>query len=129
MKEKILFVDDNESLLELANNVLSKSGYECKTAANGLEAIKAIENGFKPDLVITDVVMPVLNGLGLANQLRLMGMMVPIIFISGHLGSHKSEDLEQFSNYIIGKPFEILALTNIVAEVLEKAKSQPCVAS
>ena len=127
MKEKILIVDDEDLLRELADTVLSKKGYERKTASNGQEALVLIEDGFKPDLVITDMIMPVLNGLGLANQLRLKEITVPIIFVSGDLGSYTLTDLQQFSHYFLGKPFEILSLINIVAEVLEKTKSQQAV--
>ena len=62
MKKKILVVEDEESLRLLYEEELKAEGYEVLTAGNGREAIQQLETG-KPDLVLLDIVMPVMDGM------------------------------------------------------------------
>ena len=62
MKKKILVVEDEESLRLLYEEELKGEGYDILTAKNGREAIRQLETG-KPDLIILDIVMPVMDGM------------------------------------------------------------------
>jgi CheY-like chemotaxis protein len=62
MKKKILVVEDEEGLRLLYKEELEAEGYEILTAQNGREAIQQLEEG-KPDLIILDIVMPVMDGM------------------------------------------------------------------
>jgi two-component system response regulator (stage 0 sporulation protein F) len=62
MNKKILVVEDEESLRLLYEEELRAEGYEILTAKNGREAIRQLEEG-KPDLIILDIVMPVMDGM------------------------------------------------------------------
>jgi two-component system KDP operon response regulator KdpE len=73
-------VDDEPQILRMLRTPLQSSRYEVLTAANGLEALKQFESG-KPDLVITDLAMPEMNGLELTEALRQISE-VPIIVLS-----------------------------------------------
>ena len=68
-KSNILVVDDNPDKLSLIEAALSLAGYHVTTATDGDEALAAIES-YQPDLVITDVMMPRMNGYELAQRIR-----------------------------------------------------------
>jgi two-component system, chemotaxis family, response regulator PixH len=69
MNAKVLVVDDTPSIRELIANFLRKSGYQVIEATNGKEALeKALDN--LPDIVVTDVVMPEMNGFELCRSLK-----------------------------------------------------------
>ncbi|MEK7176708.1 MAG: response regulator [Patescibacteria group bacterium] len=68
-KKKILIVDDNENLVTVLVDKFSKSGFETLGAVNGEDGLKkALE--FHPDIILLDLVMPVMDGLGMLKQLR-----------------------------------------------------------
>jgi two-component system response regulator VicR len=71
----ILVVEDEFAIAELLEMALVDVGYEVVTAANGRQALERIEEGTRPDLIITDFMMPVLNGAGLMKR---SGTMRPI---------------------------------------------------
>src|SRR5450759_1224349 len=66
---KILLVDDEASIVDLASAYLRKEGYELVTAADGPAALKAARV-FKPDLIVLDIMLPGLDGLEVLSQLR-----------------------------------------------------------
>lgn len=68
--QKILCVDDDTAMREIYRVQLERQGYRVTVAGNGLDAMKAIETQGPPDLVVTDVAMPVMNGLDLIKHLR-----------------------------------------------------------
>jgi DNA-binding NtrC family response regulator len=79
---KILIVDDNEMIRLTFSEILQMEGYETQTAANGLEAIKWLEiRSF--DLIITDILMPDMDGFELMAKLKERGEDIALIGISG----------------------------------------------
>jgi len=83
--EKILVVEDNENLRNLMATMLSRLGYKVTLAANGGEALLLMEKkGLKPDLVITDVVMPKMSGKELADRLREIHPDLKVLYMSGY---------------------------------------------
>lgn len=69
-KTKILIVDDDKFLLDMYSLKFSKGGYEVNTAFNGEEAITKIKEGYIPDVILSDVIMPVMDGLKFLKNLR-----------------------------------------------------------
>ena len=69
VKQKVLVVEDERLLLKTIAFKLSKENFEVKTAADGREAMKLLEE-FTPNLVVSDVMMPFVNGLELVKQLK-----------------------------------------------------------
>ena len=69
MKKKVLVVDNNPVLLKAVSAILAKEGCEVKTAVNGLNALEILED-FTPDLVFTDLVMPLIGGEQLCRIIR-----------------------------------------------------------
>ena len=82
-KEKILFVDDDESILDIASEYFQYKGYHIITAKNGLEAVKILENE-KIDCCFTDINMPEMDGLELAEYIRKIDNTIPVIIMTGY---------------------------------------------
>src|SRR4026207_1821636 len=95
-KSNILVVDDNPDKLSLIEAALSLAGYHVTTATDGEEALAAIES-YQPDLVITDVMMPRMNGYELAQRIRANPLTKFIPVIMQTAASRRVEDLRRAS--------------------------------
>ena len=93
-KSNILVVDDNPDKLGLIEAALSLAGYNVTTATDGVEALAAIES-YQPDLVITDVMMPRMNGYELAQRIRANPVTKFIPVIMQTAAGRRSEDLRR----------------------------------
>jgi diguanylate cyclase (GGDEF)-like protein len=93
-KSNILVVDDNPDKLQLIAAALSLAGYQVSTAIDGIEALAAIES-YQPDLVITDVMMPRMNGYELAQRIRANPVTKFIPVIMQTAAGRRSEDLRR----------------------------------
>ena len=69
-KERILVVNDQEPLREIVASMLTTAGYQCRTAADGLEALAVLDSGEEFDLLLTNLMMPNLDGIGLLIRTR-----------------------------------------------------------
>ena len=78
---KILIAEDDFELRTLFSHVLEKNGYEVREVGNGLEALQAFEDDYF-DLVISDIMMPVMDGYELVRRLRECGSSVPVLMIT-----------------------------------------------
>jgi CheY-like chemotaxis protein len=67
----ILIVEDNESLNNVYNLILTKAGYKVKTAFNGIEALKAVKQKM-PDLILLDMLMPQMGGLSFLKKRKIL---------------------------------------------------------
>ena len=85
----ILLVDDEEGYRELIARLLTKAGYEVLQAADGLQALSLLEES-KVDLVISDILMPALNGYALVARLRAKWPAMPVILTTGFLPAAKT---------------------------------------
>ncbi len=83
--EHVLVVEDEEALRKLMGNLLSRLGYKVSLAANGGEALLLVEEqGLRPDLVITDVVMPNMSGKQLIDRLSRIHPHLKVLYMSGY---------------------------------------------
>ena len=95
-KERILFVDDEESLVELHKQRLSKLGYEVVAISDSREALDVFrKEPHKFDLVITDYTMPHMTGMDLAAELMKFRGDIPIILYTGHIESISPDRAKQ----------------------------------
>ncbi len=115
MPERILVVDDERPLRELTRRILSRDGYAVITAGSADEAIAACRTSGPLDLVLSDVVMPDLDGESLAARLREIQPGLSVLYMSGYAGPSLAVE-EQ--GQIISKPFSAATLTRSVARVL-----------
>ena len=82
--ERILLVEDEQAVRKFINRALSASGYTVLEAKDGKEALGLAQSGQTVDLVLTDVVMPAMNGRQLASQLTALFPGIPVLFMSGY---------------------------------------------
>jgi PAS domain S-box-containing protein len=120
--ETVLIVEDEGKLRDLCVQILEQLGYRVLQARNGTEAIAKVQDyGDRIHLLLTDVVMPGMNGSELATQLVLRNPEMKVLFTSGYTEdviSHHGVLAEGVS--FIGKPYTPLALARKVREVLDK---------
>jgi len=81
--EKILVVDDEDMIRDLCSHILSSEGYQVTTASNGTEALEELSRA-APDLMITDIRMPGIDGLELFERVKAREQDIVTIFITGH---------------------------------------------
>lgn len=107
MKKKILVIDDELSIRMLLENFLKKD-YDVVTKNDGMEALKWMEDGNIPDLVVADIQMPNLDGYEFIKNIRASGYFkdIPLIMLSGiESSSEKVKCLKLGANDYIVKPF------------------------
>jgi DNA-binding response OmpR family regulator len=120
MKNKILLIDDDPTLLDLLSQFLQESGYEIFSAANGTLGLKLAYNE-RPDLVLLDVMMPGMDGWEICARLREMTE-VPIVMVTA-----KSSEADKLRGFRLGiddyvtKPFSFAELVARVQAVLARA--------
>jgi DNA-binding response OmpR family regulator len=117
---KILIVDDESSIADMTQKTLENSGYEARVAYHGQHALHVIiDEKFMPDILLTDVRMGTLDGVGLVNQLReRKACPEMVIFMSSHTGMHTHEELQALTPHFIQKPFRIKNLPEMLARIL-----------
>ena len=83
MKRKILVIDDKDEFRILTKTILS-SKYDVESAENGINALSILQRGYMPDLIISDLLMPVLGGKDFLEQLKNSGAFkeIPVIILS-----------------------------------------------
>jgi len=118
----ILLVEDEEGLRGLNARGLTSRGYTVLQAANGLEAVEAFDShAGKIDLVVSDVVMPEMNGPTLLTELRSRDPNVKIIFVSGYAEEAFEKHLPEGEKYnFLAKPFTLKQLVGAVKETTGK---------
>ena len=119
--ETVLLVEDEVVILELGRRLLESLGYTVLTAGSPTDALRAVE-AYEGDidLLITDVVMPEMNGRELAGQLRLLKPGIKCLFMSGYTANviaHRGV-LDEGVHFI-PKPFSITGLASKVRDVLD----------
>lgn len=115
----VLLVDDERFLLDFVSMVLQQAGYDVLSASNGVEALM-IYSSYKSsiDLVLTDVVMPGMNGVELAERLRALNPTVRILLMSGFVPDNIAvpEGLQ-----LLQKPFQPSRLLEAISQSLATA--------
>ena len=120
--ETILLAEDETSVLNLAAQILRDHGYQVLTASNGLEALQVSQEYGKPiDLLLTDVVMPHMNGRELADQLLIHRPDTRVLYMSGYTDNViMRQGVLGPDMAFIAKPLSLDSLTRKVRSVLDK---------
>jgi two-component system KDP operon response regulator KdpE len=117
---KILIVDDEPQITRVLRTALSTQGYSLQIAANGVEGMEAV-HAWKPNLVITDVSMPQMNGVELCREIRAISQ-IPIIVLSvRNQDLMKIEALDAGADDYVTKPFSIQELQARVRAQLRRS--------
>ena len=122
-KKKIMVVEDSQVIYAMIKEALEARGYEVLVVTNGFEALRDLE-GFNPDLIVTDIMMPKLDGLRLCEAIknRMETRTIPFIFVSSRFDERTvARGREIGAKFFIAKPFEMETLTQCVEQVLAGA--------
>ena len=117
----ILIVDDSQTLRKMLSELLEGNGIQVVEATNGKEAQKTIEAGAHPDLVITDLIMPEMNGYELCRWIKAHTKKIPVLVCST-----KSEEFDRYwgmkqgADAYITKPFQPPELLKTVKKLLRR---------
>ena len=120
---RVLIVDDDAELREDLGAVLSQQGFETATAGDGQQALDKLDSWF-PDVIVTDLVMPRLDGFELLRTLRERGHVIPAIVLTGFGSLEKAlaviRDLEAF--WFLEKPVKLSALESLLKRALQHSR-------
>ncbi len=108
----VLVVDDDPLIRTSISEILDLEGYPVATAANGLEALEAVEQN-RPSLVLLDMRMPVMDGWAFAGALAERGIRLPILVMTA-AQSAESWAREVRADGYLSKPFELVDLLDAV---------------
>jgi two-component system cell cycle sensor histidine kinase/response regulator CckA len=123
--ETILIVDDEHAVLGLTHLMLRRSGYALIPASSGKEALHLFEvwPDLEVDLLMADIVMPGMNGVELAEEIRVLRPNLPVLFFSAYSDQEILRPVIARRVPYIAKPFTALQLTKKIREVLDKPKT------
>ena len=120
MRNKILFVEDEEDLTLIVADTLREQGYDVITATNGLEGLEQFKSE-GADIVVADVMMPKMDGFSMGKQIRKLSSTVPLLFLTA---KSTIEDVEQGfeigANDYLKKPFELRELIVRIKALLRR---------
>jgi len=118
--EQILIVEDEKPLIELIENMIIKLGYKPISATNGYDALNLVkDHDLKPDLIITDIVMPGMNGRELIQKLSEILPDLRVIYISGYTDNTVIDSKDYFPNApYLQKPFSFIAIAKQIKAAL-----------
>ncbi len=116
----VLVVEDERPLRRLAVTMLEKLGYRAVAAENGGSALMMVEDeGLRPDLVLTDVIMPGMRGGLLVKRLRKTIPGLRVVYMSGYTDDALKEDDVLEAGHFLQKPFSLAGLSAAVRAALE----------
>ena len=118
---KIITIDDDPVVRTLIKKTFSSLGFEVITAADGIEGLRAIENN-QPDIIILDVMMPIIDGLEVLKRIKATPKIakIPVIIFTAISDGHMVVETSKYGaeDYII-KPFQSSVLIQKVKKLLE----------
>ena len=125
--ETILVVEDENALLTSIKNMLEGAGYNVLTAQGPFAAIQLVEKYKETiDLVLTDIVMPKMDGVELSEHLKKVKHGIKVLYMSGYPRDHlRNKDTLNTSAKMLTKPFTMHQLTQTVREVLDAENGAP----
>ncbi|NLR71356.1 response regulator [Novosphingobium sp. ERN07] len=116
---KVLLVEDEETVRAVAERALVRQGYEVTTASDGEEGLEAIGRGTF-DLVVSDVVMPTMDGPAMAREIRALKPDLPFLFMSGYAEEQLRREIDIPNMHFLAKPFSVQQICEAVEMVLRR---------
>jgi DNA-binding NtrC family response regulator len=122
-QSSILIVDDQDLLREALGEYLAMQGYEVQLAASGVEGMKLLEQGLRPDLLLCDVMLPDISGAGFVREAQMLVPDLKILFMSGH--THETLISQIGGADFVQKPFRLDLLARRVRNRLASFDAEP----
>lgn len=118
----ILLVEDEDMVRAVAERALVRAGYTIVTASQGEEGLERFAAMDEVDLVVSDVMMPTMDGPAMVRTLRETRPDLPILFMSGYAEEQLRQSIDIAGVAFLPKPFSVAQLTDAVSEALAKAR-------
>ncbi|HYD24172.1 MAG TPA: response regulator [Croceibacterium sp.] len=119
---RILLVEDEDMVRAVAERALTRQGYTVVAAADGDEGVEAVRANPDFDLVVSDVVMPSMDGPAMAREIRQLVPKMPVLFMSGYAEEQLRREIDIEGMHFIAKPFSVAQIAAKVGEVLRTAR-------
>lgn len=118
--ERILFVDDSKAMIGIFEKMLKRLGYQIITFQNSIRALETFKTApYVYDLIITDLIMPHMDGIALSKELLALRPEVPIMLLTGSVEQMDLETLESAGiRKVLKKPFKYKVLAEAVRSVI-----------
>ncbi len=120
----IMILDDSPTVIMSLSQILTKAGYEVATAANGKEGVDQLSSGLKPNVILTDLNMPEMDGIAFIKEARKTAAtkFTPIIVLSGDSDGRKRDDAKSAgASGWLAKPPQANQLLYVVKQLLPSA--------
>ena len=118
---RILLTEDDDSVRAFVSRALELDGHKVETACNGVEAMERLstsDGGF--DLLVTDVKMPIMDGIALAHEASGQWPRMPILLMTGFADQReRAQDLADVIRDVVTKPFTLQQIREAVSEAVE----------
>ncbi len=115
---KLLFVEDEEDLIKILRETLIKLDVNFLIARNGKEALASLDKNSNISVIITDINMPIMNGLSMIEELKKRGNKIPIVIMSAHTEPdyiNKAKELG-IKKYLL-KPFDFIKFIDLITSL------------
>lgn len=115
---KLLFVEDEEDLLSIISDALTKLQANFLTANNGLEALEILKDNPDIDAIVTDINMPIMNGLDMIENILGQDINIPIIVMTAHTEKEYIVKAREYgvSEYLL-KPFDFIKFIELITSM------------
>ena len=104
-KKRVLLVEDERHIRVLVGSILRRKGYETVEAENGLEALRLLQEESDFNLIITDLQMPELGGVGLLREMQRYHLTIPVVVISAYTATDWAKEAVGQAIVTLPKPF------------------------
>ena len=119
---RVLLVEDEDMVRAVAERALARAGFDVTACADGEEGLAAFANNDAFDLVVSDVVMPGMDGPTMAKGIRRVMPDIPILFMSGYAEEQLRKDIDVPDMHFIAKPFSVQQISQKAGEVISLRK-------
>jgi CheY-like chemotaxis protein len=122
-RRTVLVIDDEESVREVLSRFLTRAGYEVRVAADGQQALQMVHSQSPPDLIVLDLMMPVMSGFEVLSALRVNPewTTIPVVVLTATMG-YSAEHLQ--ADALLQKPFDSITVqAAIKAAIAAKSKA------
>ena len=119
---RILLVEDEDVVRVVAERALTRAGFDVTTASDGDEGLEIVTGGAEFDLIVSDVVMPAMDGPSMIREIRKLRPAIPVLFMSGYAEEQLRSELDLDNVEFLPKPFSVQQISDKAGAVLAAAK-------
>ncbi|MXP24777.1 response regulator [Altererythrobacter indicus] len=121
---RILLVEDEDMVRAVAERSLTRQGYTVVSAEDGDQGLELVRSDGPFDLVVSDVVMPTMDGPAMAREIRKIASDLPVLFMSGYAEEQLRREIKIDGMYFIPKPFSVKQIAAKVTQILRSSHNQ-----